>query len=539
MKRKLLALLCCLLCLLFSLGTLTASAESSADATAQAQTQAQAIAESIYTFAQEGTTTQEWISTTLSAQAGVGAEWYILCLAQSGNYDFTAYEQALLSYLDKNTVPSATTKQKYALMLAAIGSTDAYISQTLDSTVGTLGVMSYVYGLHLANNGYKTPMHVERIVDEILSLQKQDGGWAVSGSGSDADVTAMTLQALAPYRDAQNVSTAIDRALALLSDKQTARGGFVSYGVENPESAAQVIIALCALGIDPCTDTRFIKNGGSLFDAMAHFALSEGGYAHVEGGAYSAAATAQVLCAATAYLRFAQGSTPLYDLDGARPGEVQTAPESSENPTAPQAPVPDASPESNASGTLSYKPIACAVVLVLGVAVCIVLIALGKKHYKNFIALGLAVAVLIAAIMLIDIRTPEDYYNGESATKQNPIGSVTLTVRCDAVPGLADIEHLPADGIILATETYQIEAGETVYDILIEASRKHGLHVDVSGVGESAYVRGIAYLYEQEHGALSGWNYKVNGAIPSMGCAAYTLSDGDEIVWEYTLTVGQ
>ncbi len=536
MKCKLLALFSCLLCLLLCFGTLTASAESGAEATAQAQ--AQAITESIYAFAQDGTTTQAWIDTTLSSQAGVGAEWYVLCLAQSGDYDFTAYEQALLSYLDKNTVPSATTKQKYALTLAAIGSTDAYISQTLDSTVGTLGVMSYVYGLHLAANGYKTPMSTEQILDEILSLQKQDGGWAVSGSGSDADVTAMTLQSLAPYRDAQSVSTAIDRALTLLSEKQTARGGFVSYGVENPESAAQVIIALCALGIDPSTDARFIKNGSTLFDAMAHFALSEGGYAHAEGGAYSAAATAQVLCAATAYLRFAQGLTPLYDLDGARPDEVQTSPESSESPTAPLAPVPDAEPESNASDTLSYKPIACAVVLVLGMIGCIVLIALGKKHYKNFIALGLAVAVLIAAIMLIDIRTPEDYYNGESATKQNPIGSVTLSIRCDAVPDLADVDHLPTDGIILATETYQIEAGETVYDILIEASRKHGLHVDASGAGESAYVRGIEYLYEQQHGALSGWNYKVNGVIPSMGCAAYTLSDGDEIVWEYSLTVG-
>jgi hypothetical protein len=53
------------------------------------------------------------------------------------------------------------------------------------------------------------------------------------------------------------------------------------------------------------------------------------------------------------------------------------------------------------------------------------------------------------------------------------------------------------------------------------------------------YVRGIGHLYEMEHGDLSGWNYKVNGSIPSMGCAAYTLSGGDEIVWEYTLTVGK
>ncbi|MBO5843038.1 MAG: DUF4430 domain-containing protein, partial [Clostridia bacterium] len=162
-----------------------------------------------------------------------------------------------------------------------------------------------------------------------------------------------------------------------------------------------------------------------------------------------------------------------------------------------------------------------------------------KRHYKNFIALGLAVAVLVAAIILIDIRTPEDYYGNEDITKQTPIGTVTLTIRCDAVPDLDKIDHLPSDGSMLTTETYEIEAGQTVYDILVEAARKHSLHLDATGMGDAMYVRGIGHLYEMEHGDLSGWNYKVNGVIPSMGCAAYPLSDGDEIVWEYTLTVGK
>lgn len=527
MKRKLSALFCCLLCLLLCFGALTASAES------PDTERAQKIADDLLAFAQGDLRAQEWLDTTLSAQAGVGAEWYILCLAQSGDYDFTAYEQALLSYLDKNTVPSATTKQKYALILAAIGSTNAYISQTVESTVGKLGIMSYTYGLHLAHNGYTAALSASQIIDEILALQKEDGGWAISGSVSDADVTAMVLQALAPYRDdAKEVGDAIGRALSLLSERQTAQGGFLSYGVENPESAAQVVIALCALGIDPCTDARFIKNDYSPMDSMESFALEGGGYAHVEGGSYSAAATAQVLCAATAYLRFAQGLPPLYELDHARPNEVQTAPKT-------EIETDSAMPPEQPQYSLSYKPLACAAVLMLGAAGCIVLIICKKRHYKNFIALGLAVAVLVAAIILIDIRTPEDYYGDEDITKQNPIGTVTLTIRCDAVPDLDKIDHLPSDGSMLTTETYEIEAGQTVYDILVEAARKHSLHLDATGMGDAMYVRGIGHLYEMEHGDLSGWNYKVNGVIPSMGCAAYTLSDGDEIVWEYTLTVGK
>ena len=526
MKTRLLALAAALLCLALCAGAIPASAESPPTA--------QQIAADVLAFAQDGKSTQEWIDTTLCAQAGIGAEWYVLCLAQSGNdYDFSAYEQALLDYLAGNKIPSATTKQKYALVLAAIGSTDAYIAKVARDTVGSLGVMSYAYGLHLASNGYDTSLPADQIVKEILFLQKQDGGWAVSGTVSDADVTAMVLQSLAPYYGMhEDVTAAADRALALLSERQTDTGGYTSYGAENPESAAQVVIALCALGIDPCADARFIKNGSSAFDAMASFSLANGSYAHTAGGAYSAAATAQVLCAATAYLRMANGQAPLYELDHARPDEVQTTHETEADTDAPTpAPAPDK--------PLSYKPIACAAVLLVGAAICIVLIVSGKKHYKNFIAIGLAVAVLVTAILLIDVRLPDDYYHGQSENKPNPIGTVTLTVRCDAVPGLDTIDHLPDDGILLAAETYEIEAGESVYDILTEAARKHGLHVDATGAGEAMYVRGIGHLYEQEHGALSGWNYRVNGQIPSQSCGAYTLSDGDEIVWEYTLTVGQ
>lgn len=531
MKARLLALVSVISCLLICTGALSASADSLPDGVAQAQE----IRDRILAFEANGSSTQEWLDTTLAEQAGTGAEWYVLCLAQSGDYDFSAYEQALIAYLDANSIPSATTRQKYALLLAAVGSTDAYISATADSTAGALGVMSYAYGLHLAHNGYSVSLSTDQIMQEILALQNRDGGWAISGTVSDADVSAMVLQALAPhYEQNAALSDAVDRALAMLSAQQTDAGGYLSYGVENPESAAQVAIALCALGIDPCTDARFIKNGNTLFDAMDAFALPTGGYAHAKGGAYSASATAQVLCAATAYLRFADGSSPLYTLDGARPDEVQTAPESN---TAPDT-VPDTPPRAPEK-PLSYKPFACGAVVLLGMIGCAVLIACKKRHYKNFIAMGVAVAVLIAAILLIDIRTPGDYYGSESATKQNPIGTVTLTVRCDAVPNLSDYDYLPSDGILLATEVWEIEAGETVYDILVQAARKHSLHLDATGAGEAMYVRGIGHVYEQEHGDLSGWNYRVNGSTPSMGCAAYVLSDGDEIVWEYSLTVGQ
>ena len=46
-------------------------------------------------------------------------------------------------------------------------------------------------------------------MDEILSRQNPDGGWGLAGGGSDVDLTAMALQALAKYRDNSTVSAAV------------------------------------------------------------------------------------------------------------------------------------------------------------------------------------------------------------------------------------------------------------------------------------------------------------------------------------------
>lgn len=183
------------------------------------------------------------------------------------------------------------------------------------------------------------------------------------------------------------------------------------------------------------------------------------------------------------------------------------------------------------------KLILCIAVAVLGVLACVILMLCKKTNTVNFVVIGALCILLLASILLIDIRLPEDYYNGDEQTKQNVIGSITLTIRCDAVPDLEEIDHLPNDGIILATETYEIEQGETVYDILIEAAREHGLHVDTEGTGEAAYVRGLEHLYNGDYGDVSGWAYYVDGTSPMVGCGAYTLSDGDSILWEYSLNL--
>ena len=259
---------------------------------------------------------QDWIDGPLAQGAGVASEWYIVGLSQSGSYDFSAYRNALETYLETATVYSATARQKYALALKAAGSSSDYISRTASDSIGQLGIMSWDYGLHLLNNGVSGSHSSEGVVNGILSMQLPDGGWAVIGENGDVDVTAMTITALAPhypYNDA--VHQAVDAGLELLSQRQLDSGGFVTMGAENPESSAQVITALSALGIDCQQDERFIKEGGSPIDGMLKFRLGDGSFAHSEGGGFNDSATVQAYYSLVAYERMTQGKGSLLLLD--------------------------------------------------------------------------------------------------------------------------------------------------------------------------------------------------------------------------------
>lgn len=252
----------------------------------------------------------------LPDNAGVTAEFYAVALSQSGSYDLSRYENALLSYLDTHEVYAASTREKFALALSASGSTDRYIADTADEAIGGQGIMSLVFGLHLLNNGYDSALYsTDGLVSEILSWQKDDGGWAVMGAYGDADVTAMALQALAPHTGRSDVANAVDRALDRLSDMQLESGGFKTMGAENSESAAQVVIALSSLGIDAQTDGRFVKSGGSVMNALMSYRCSDGSFAHTDSSNVNA--TLEAFCAFTAYKRYCYGQSPLYVLDHA------------------------------------------------------------------------------------------------------------------------------------------------------------------------------------------------------------------------------
>lgn len=122
----------------------------------------------------------------------------------------------------------------------------------------------------------------------------------------------------------------------------------------------------------------------------------------------------------------------------------------------------------------------------------------------------------------------------------------TLEVRCDMLLGKLDqmapekAALVPENGILLETVELEFNGGESVFDVFRKVLREEKLHfeyVDASAY-DSVYIEGIGNIYEFDCGPQSGWMFSVNGVYPGLGCSAYTLADGDVIVFHYTCDLG-
>lgn len=122
----------------------------------------------------------------------------------------------------------------------------------------------------------------------------------------------------------------------------------------------------------------------------------------------------------------------------------------------------------------------------------------------------------------------------------------TLEVRCDTLLGKLEglekekAELVPESGVLLETVEIEFTGGESVFDVFRRCLRQEKIHfeyVDASAY-DSVYIEGIGNLYEFDCGPQSGWMFSVNGIYPGLGCSAYTLADGDAIVFSYTCDLG-
>ena len=261
-----------------------------------------------------------------------GGEWMVIGLARSGRpvpagyYDnVVEYVKAMADANERLHRAKVTDNARVILGLTAIGKDVTNVGghnllKGLDNMayVQKQGINGPIFTLiALDSHNYPTMGDVtrEKLIETILDAQLPGGGWNLSGENADTDMTAMAIQALAPYyKTNETVKAAVDKALEALSALQRNDGGFGSWGTVNSESCAQVIVALTALGIDPATDSRFVKNGSTVLGALAGFYVDGGGFKHTADGERNGMATEQGYYALAAYYRFANAQTSLYDM---------------------------------------------------------------------------------------------------------------------------------------------------------------------------------------------------------------------------------
>lgn len=277
-------------------------------------------------------------------------EWAVLGLARAGVELSDAYIQAyygkVVAYVQKNMGadgvlvdpeshnPTVTDNERIILALTAIGKDPANVGgKNLLTALQNKDIMKVdkesdtninglVFGLLALNSGNYT-QDSYWLVQAILDQQNADGSWSASAEtkpASDVDMTAMALQALAPYYNEggdATVNTAVNKALQWLSAK------YKNTGYTSAESCAQVVVALSALQLNANSDSSFVKtvDGAptSVLGDLLRYYLGEGqGFKHAASlKTADQKATEQALYAMAAYERYCRRTNALYDMTDA------------------------------------------------------------------------------------------------------------------------------------------------------------------------------------------------------------------------------
>lgn len=533
----------------------------------------------------------------------IEGEWLMLGLARAEHTITTdnrnTYLDAVRSYINAryrdgklydaelNTTVS-TDNSRIILALTALGEDPQTFVTGKDLLKGysdfdwvkKQGINGTIWALiALDSNQYEIPTGTttrDKLISDILDNRTTNGGWATSGDVADADMTAMAIQALAPYYSRANVKTAVNKALNLLSKTQNNETGayYNSYNELSVESTAQVIVALTSLGINPTKDDRFITNSGlTLLDGLMNFYNGSGEFKHTVNGQGNPMATEQSYYALVSYYRHLDGKTTLYDMsdNGSTPESVESVIEKiREIPD----PVDEDSYEAIITAREAYNKLTTSEKqqvpaqylnkLVNAEADYATLLDEAKTRAKNELTehylsfnqedygeagrkklseiLSTAQKNIASAKTCKQVSTLLDRaIQDMNAVKK---GDMTVTFRLiGALTATQDVNltsdsYLPEYVTWIPTTKYEMASNATVYDLFTEALRDAGLS---STGAENNYVKTIyapsclgGYaLSEFTNGARSGWMYTVNGSHPSLGLKEQELKDGDMVVWHY------
>lgn len=244
-----------------------------------------------------------------------GDEWLIYALLRNGveissDVQDAYYQSAAAEVKKWNADQKPTDIERVALALTAMGKdiTDVdgtdLVSMICNSKKLSDGSNELIYALmalDAANAAIPADAKWSRntIIEAMLSFQNENGGFGLTGKdNTSVDMTAMALQALAPYQERTEVKEAIDRAVSCL--KEEMRDDF-GYGTS--ESTAQVLLALSCLGIDPTSaEVGFGTPNFNMITNLMKYRQNDGGFSHLSNLTKSQEmSTVQVLQALDAY----------------------------------------------------------------------------------------------------------------------------------------------------------------------------------------------------------------------------------------------
>jgi uncharacterized protein YjdB/putative cell wall-binding protein len=381
------------------------------------------------------------------------------------------------------------------------------------------GVNDYVYSLiALDSANFTVPDGIrQELVDKILSYKISDGGWTYSGDTADPDMTSMAISALAPYKDREDVKSAVDSAVDKLSSMQSEDGGYASYGIENPNSVEMVIIGLCDNGIDPASDDRFIKSGGNPISALFKFAVSD------NTGFWSpwntdktvdSYATEQGLRAITAYKLFKDGKGSVYKnftdvdttdipVDSITLDKTRSTLKEEETLKL----TSTVSPENATDKKVNWKSDDSTVAIV--------------DEYGNVIAVGPGQTDITATV--------EDGGKSSSCSITVEKGeAINVSLNITGYNGNILNEDIKA-------EDGEVKDGETVYRLFTTMFYKNNISYEIyNDPSWGHYVNMIDGQKSDDRGLYSGWSYNINGESAQGGIDSYKLKDGDKIDMFFT-----
>lgn len=525
----------------------------------------------------------------------VSGEWAVLGLARGNanvtNSYYDSYYDRVVAYVKANIKSGekldntkSTEHSRIILALTAIGEDPTSVgSHNLLTALNDLdyvkkqGSNGPIWALLAVDSGNYEYAKREQLIEAILA-DRVGNGWSLDGGTADTDMTAMALQALAPYNDEEHpeVKSAIEAALTLLSGMQQNDGGFASFGTANSESAAQVVVALSALGLDANTDSRFVKNGHSVLENLLSYAQEDGSFLHLSDGSSgnNQMAAEQGTYALVAYDRHVKGKHSLYDMTDVVKREDASAQEVIDMIDSIDE-VNEYSYDAIAEARNAYNKLSAADKAkvtnynTLTAAEDAYKAILREKQSERYTELkahydellrdktkkyGTAAKKKLLSVLQTaqrDMnaavsceRVEEIFQKAMSDLDAVKPGDIEVTFRLiGALEATQDVDltkdsYLPEYVTWVPTKTYALQENATVYDLFTEAMSDAGLRYIgaesnyVSTIYAPSCLGGYA-LSEFTNGKKSGWMYTVNGKHPNQGLKNWTLNDNDVVVWHY------